>query len=259
MNRKLLVDTAMYLVAFVAITFFTNLAAMFVCQTHSMTPTVLAASSAAGSILTIALFAWRKWSPVSGTYINTRPWFTLFWVVCLAIGSGIPMQFALEEVGVELPASYVQLFKDIMGSQLGYVSLGLLGPVAEEFVFRGAILRRLLDSTDKRWHWPAVALTAALFATVHGNWAQGINAFALGLLLGWMYMRTRSLVPGVAFHIANNTISYITCRMLPDSADKTLVEIYGGDMTHVWLAVAFSLMIFAAALYQLNVRMSHKQ
>ena len=44
-------------------------------------------------------------------------------------------------------------------------------------------------------------------------------------------------------------------RMYPGADEMTLREFYGGDMTRVWLSVAFSLMIFGAALYQLNMRL----
>lgn len=255
MNKKVLIDVALYAAAFIGIQFAVNAIAAFVCQTHSFTPMVAIVCNIISSVLTIALFVWRKWSPVGGRYINQRPWFTLFWVVCLAGGAAIPLSFAIEEAGITLPEQYARLFSDIMRHDLGYLAVGVLAPVAEEMVFRGAILRRLLDAVDKRQAWVAITTTAALFALVHGNMAQGINAFALGLLLGWMYVRTRSLVPGVAFHLANNTFAFFAYRLFPQSADKTIVEFYGGDMAHVWLAVAFSLMIFLAALYQLNSRL----
>ena len=255
MNKKAVIDVALFLAVFVAIQFAVNAIAAFVCQTHSFTPMVTIVSDIISSVLTIALFAWRRWAPVSGNYINQRPWFTLFWVVCLAGGVAIPLSFAIEEAGLTMPDSYTQLFKGIMQHDLGYVAVGVLAPIAEEMLFRGAVLRRLLDVMDKRLTWVAIVVTSLLFAVVHGNMAQGVNAFVLGLLLGWMYVRTRSIVPGVAFHLTNNTIAFMSYRLFPDSTDKTLVEFYGGNMTHVWLAVAFSLMIFGAALYQLNLRL----
>lgn len=255
MNKKVFTDIVLYIAVFIAIQFAVNAIAAFVCQTHSFSTMVVIVSDIISSVLTIALFAWRKWSPVSGKYINQRPWFTLFWVVCLAGGIAMPMSFATEEAGITLPDTYTKLFGEIMRHDLGYLAVGVLAPVAEEMVFRGAILRRLLDAVGNSRSWVAVTVTALLFGLVHGNMAQGINAFVLGLLLGWMYVRTRSLVPGIAFHLANNTLAFFAYRLFPQSVDKTVVEFYGGNMTHVWLAVAFSLMIFCAALYQLNTRL----
>ena len=147
----------------------------------------------------------------------------------------------------------------MINSDLGFLALAILAPIAEEMVFRGAILRRMLDAFDTRWHWAAIVITSALFGIVHLNMAQGINAFVMGLLLGWMFMRTRSIVPGLVFHFANNTMAFFMYRLFPNAADKTLVEFYGGNMTNVLMAVAFSLMIFGAALYQLNFRLQPKR
>lgn len=255
MSKKVFTDVVLYLAVFVAIQFAVNAIAAFVCQTHSFTPMTGIVCNIISNALTIALFVWRRWTPVGSGYINQRPWFALFWVVCLAVGSCTPLSFAIEQAGITLPDSDVQLFKGIMQHDLGYLAVGVLAPVAEEMIFRGAILRRLLDTMGKRREWAAITATALLFAVVHGNMAQGINAFVLGLLLGWMYARTRSLVPGVAMHLTNNTISFISFRLFPDSADKTIVELYGGNMTHVWLAVGYSLLIFLTALYQLNKRL----
>ena len=60
---------------------------------------------------------------------------------------------------------------------------------------------------------------------------------------------------GRGMHLTNNSLSYIMERMYPGADDMTLREFYGGDMTRVWLSVAFSLMIFGASLYQLNMRL----
>ena len=167
----------------------------------------------------------------------------------------MPMTFAIEQAGIDMPEGYAKLFKGIMSHDSGFLAVGVLAPIAEEMVFRGAILRRLLDALDVRWHWAAIVVTAALFGAMHLNMAQGINAFVMGLLLGWMYMRTRSIVPGLVFHFTNNTIAFFSYRLFPYAADKTLVEFYGGNMNNVLMAVAFSLMIFGAALYQLSFRL----
>lgn len=258
MKKNILTDIALYLVVFILIQFGVNIAAGIICQTHSFTPTVMIATTIVSNVATIAIFAWRRWTPVSGKYIASRPWFTLFWVACLAVGASAPLSFLMDEVGLEMPQSYQELFKSIIGHDAGYLAVGVLAPVAEEMLFRGAILRRLLEVMDSRREWIAVAVTAALFGIVHLNVVQGVNAFVLGLLLGWMYVRTRSIVPGVVFHIVNNTIAFVVCRLFPGSADMTIREFYGGDMKRVAMAVVFSLMIFAAALYQLYFRLEKK-
>ena len=79
------------------------------------------------------------------------------------------------------------------------------------------------------------------------------HAFLIGLLLGWFYYRTGSVVPGVAFHWVNNSIAYVGYNMYPDSSLK-LVDLFGSQRT-VIAAVLFSLFILLPSLYQLHLRM----
>ncbi len=86
-------------------------------------------------------------------------------------------------------------------SWAGLVLAVIIGPLVEEIVFRGLILRGLLGHTRP---WAAIFVSAVLFALMHFNPAQLPVALALGLALGWIYMRTRSL--GLCFlgHGVNN-------------------------------------------------------
>jgi membrane protease YdiL (CAAX protease family) len=86
------------------------------------------------------------------------------------------------------------------------------------------------------------------------NPAQMPHAFLVGLLLGWMYYRTDSIVPGVVFHWVNNSVAYVLYNLYPDPSLK-LADILGGEQS-VWLALVFSLLIFLPALFQMNLRLS---
>ena len=108
-------------------------------------------------------------------------------------------------------------FKMIVGNDFGYLTLCLLAPLVEELVFRGAVLRSLLGSLGNRW--AAITLSAVIFAAVHLNPVQMPHAFLVGLLLGWMYSRTGSILPGVAVHWVNNTVAYALYLLFPYSAD----------------------------------------
>ena len=57
-----------------------------------------------------------------------------------------------------------QLFEGIMRQPLGYLVVGILAPIAEELIFRGAILRVLLNTFEHKGRWIAIALTALIFA-----------------------------------------------------------------------------------------------
>ena len=171
--------------------------------------------------------------------------------VVAALGALVPSVW-LQEHMPELPNLVEGEFDMIMKDRMGYFVVGLLAPLAEEMVFRGAILRSLL-----RWKsnpWIGIVISAILFAVIHMNPAQMPHAFLIGLLLGWMYWRTDSIVPGVVYHWVNNTVAYILYNIYPNP-DLTLVELFGSEQK-VLMALGFSLLIFLPSLYQLNQRLS---
>lgn len=115
--------------------------------------------------------------------------------------------------------------------------LCLVGPVAEELVFRAGVLESLrragLNGT-----WSA-AVSALSFAVVHGNWAQGIPAFIVGFLLGLLYLRTRNLRLCLPAHIANNVLG--VCIMKSSFAEKV------NDLP-VWGAVTLGVLLMVCSV-----------
>ena len=216
-----------------------------------MNATGMTITMALFSIITMAVFLMAKWSVVSRHWVRTRPWFVLFWCVVAALGALVPSVW-LQEHMPELPNLVEGEFDMIMKDRMGYFVVGLLAPLAEEMVFRGAILRSLL-----RWKsnpWVGIVISAILFAVIHMNPAQMPHAFLIGLLLGWMYWRTDSIVPGVVYHWVNNTVAYILYNIYPNP-DLTLLDLFGSNQK-VWMALGFSLLIFLPSLFQLNQRLS---
>lgn len=202
------------------------------------------------SAVVMAVFLWTKWSEVSPHWIRKRPWVTLAWCVVAALGAIIPSIWMQEHMP-ELPNIAEDTFDMIMKDRWGYVSIGLLAPLAEEMVFRGAILRALLRWTSRPW--VAIAISAVFFAAAHMNPAQLPHAFLIGLLLGWMYYRTDSIVPGVVYHWINNSVAYVMYNLYPDP-EMTLTDFFGNERT-VLMAVGFSLCLLLPALFQLNMRL----
>lgn len=230
------------------------------------------------NVASIAVFIWCKWAVVSRSYVRSRPWGVLFWCSMAACGAIIPSTW-LQELMPELPNLAEQQFDMILKDRWGYLAVGLLAPLGEELVFRGAVLRILLQRNTTSPESPdnrdvqhsmsnvrrspfsvqrSIALSALLFALVHANPAQMPHAFLIGLLLGWMYYRTDSIVPGVAYHWVNNTIAYVMYNFYPDPSLK-LADVFGGSQQNVLLAVTFSMLIFLPALYQLNQRLRKVQ
>ena len=217
----------------------------------AMNATGMIITMAVFSVLTMVVFLWAKWSVVSRHWVRTRPWFVLFWCVLAALGALIPSVWIQEHMP-ELPNIVEGEFDMIMKDRWGYLVVGLLAPLAEEMVFRGAVLHSLL-----RWKenpWIGIVISAVLFAVIHMNPAQMPHAFLFGLLLGWLYYRTDSIVPGVVYHWVNNTVAYVMYNLYPNP-DLTLVELFGTEQK-VLMALGCSLLIFLPSLFQLNQRLN---
>ena len=215
------------------------------------------------SLITIIVFVAAHWFVPSRSYIRSRPWDVLLWSAIAAIGAIVP-SMALQELMPEwtgwvrdLVESTEEQLADLMQvGPAGYMVIAMLPPLVEEMVFRGAILRVLLLCQPGR-KWLMIALSAFIFALVHINPAQMPHAFLIGLLIGWMYMRTGSIIPGVVYHWTNNTIAYVMFHLAHNP--NSVGDLFGPGLRPVLLAVAFSLCILLPALFQLHLRMKPAQ
>ncbi len=220
-----------------------------------MTAKMTVAYMALSSLLTMLLFARMHWSPVSRVWLASHPWTTLAWVFMLALGTILPSEWVVEKFQLTMPDSTTQLFESIMKEPTGYLAIGILGPVAEEMVFRGAVLRSLLKLFPAKVHWWPILISAVLFGAVHMNMAQFVHALPIGLLLGWMYYRTGSIIPGLLFHWVNNTVAYVMFNIMPQMGDGKLIDIFHGNDRMMWMGLGFSVCIMLPSLFQLHLRM----
>ena len=73
--------------------------------------------------------------------------------------------------------------------------------ICEEIIFRGMILNGLRTKFND---YASIALSAFMFALIHGNLQQFIYPFLLGLIYGWLCLRTGSVIPSIIAHFVNN-------------------------------------------------------
>ncbi|MBM6992829.1 MAG: CPBP family intramembrane metalloprotease [Prevotella sp.] len=267
-----IIDIVLYLVVFFLIQYFVILGVGAVSTWNSGLPMsefisnayhgaidlsgkLMVVVSALSSIITLAVFVYSKWAPVSRVWLASHPWTALAWVVWLALGTILPSEWIIDQLQVSIPSSTAKMFEDIMGEPAGYLAIGILAPIAEELVFRGAILRTLLKMFDRKLHWLPIVISALVFGAVHGNVPQFVHASLMGLLLGWMFYRTDSIAPGVVFHWINNTVAYLMFNLMPQMADGKLIDLFHGDSQSMWMGLGFSLCILIPSLLQLYVRL----
>lgn len=79
----------------------------------------------------------------------------------------------------------------------------LIGPIFEEVLFRGVILRTL----NRYNRYFAIIASALIFGLFHLYLEQGAHAFVLGLVLAYVSLKTDSLMTCILLHIFHNTIT----------------------------------------------------
>lgn len=123
--------------------------------------------------------------------------------------------------------------EDTMMEQLSYSFWGILtvaivGPIAEELVFREGVCGYLARNGAKPWK--AIWVSAVLFGIIHMNPAQVVVAMIIGIILGVIYIKTGNVVLTSIIHILNNSIALIQMNVMGEKAkDFSMVEWVGGN------------------------------
>jgi Predicted metal-dependent membrane protease len=77
----------------------------------------------------------------------------------------------------------------------------IIAPIGEEIIFRGMVTKLLLEEYRPT---KAILISALIFGVIHFNPAQIPGAFIIGILFGWLYYKTGSIIPGIILHFVNN-------------------------------------------------------
>ena len=154
-----------------------------------------------------------------------------------------------------MPAGTEEMFESIMKVSWGYVALGMMVPNAFCSTRRIAPRKTISSAIGEHKRWIAIVISALIFGIVHFNLAQGLHAFLIGLLLGWLYSRTGSILPGFVFHWVNNTVAYLMFNLMPQMNDGKLIDFFHGNDHMMYAGLFFSLCIFVPSLLQLIGRM----
>jgi membrane protease YdiL (CAAX protease family) len=121
-----------------------------------------------------------------------------------------------------LTQAFIEQITALVDSPLAALGLSVYPALCEELLFRGAILGLLLRGGNTRL---AIVGQAAAFAVVHIIPVRLPWTFAMGLILGWVRVRTGSLWPCVALHLLFNLLMGVMSLMWPATAVLPSVEV----------------------------------
>ena len=217
----------------------------------SKNPWLLAGSLTCADLLLLLLFwkrgytrNWVKYGFTYGEEFSTGK--LCLWAVVGAIGCLMLEVLAQEYLPIPTDPELGEWLGMLMLNPLGILGVCLIGPLAEEAIFRGAILRRLLE---KKWNpWIAIVISAIIFAIVHGNFEQGLTAIIMGCFMGWIYYRTRSIMPCFLVHAVNNTTATVIALTMSESMADMSSDKMGLPLTlGLPLIVVSLVLIYVAA------------
>ncbi len=100
----------------------------------------------------------------------------------------------------------------IAGKQHLFIILVFLSPFSEEIIFRGLLLNRL---SSKYGTTPGLLMSSLVFATTHlfTGFLMWPAQFIFGVLAGFMYLRSRSLVVSMSSHSLVNFFNFLILIM----------------------------------------------
>ena len=172
-----------------------------------------------GYVVTIAVFLGMRYVKIkTGRIEHDRLWKTIGVAALIAFG------WMFIEMGILQLIDADKLFADeieelekfgkIMSGPLGAIAVGILAPISEEIGFRGVLMGGLLRM--RCGAWPAIVISALVFALFHGTQIQLLGTTVFGIISGWLYWRTRSLIPSMIIHMVNNSTACILEMVAPD-------------------------------------------
>ena len=134
-----------------------------------------------------------------------------------------------------LENNLTDLFVGLSRNPLGIISLAFLGPLLEEVLFRGAIQGLLMRFFGRPW--PAIIVAALVFGVFHMNPVQIVYATLLGIVFGWIYYRTGSLMSVIVGHVLNNSLAVATTVAFSSAEEQAVANSSAGIAGFVLFAV----------------------
>lgn len=140
--------------------------------------------------------------------------------------------------------SYYDYFNRLMEQMVSdpatlVVMAVLMAPLFEEIIFRGIILKGLLN--DKVRPKTAILISSVLFGLVHGNPWQFVGAVMLGSVIGLVYYKTKSLLLPILLHAFNNACSVV---LIYSTEHETFAETVAMPQWIIFLAGAVLFTVF---------------
>lgn len=124
-----------------------------------------------------------------------------------------------------ISGDYEDLMNTIMSGNfvIVFITVGILGPIIEEIIFRGLVLSELRKVTHNT---SAVIIQGVLFGIYHLNPLQAMYASVIGIVLGYVMLRYKTLWAPILVHIFFNSLNILLDKMLSEQHAQSYGAIY---------------------------------
>lgn len=186
------------------------------------------------ALLTIAIFGMWYYASYEGCYLpsakKTFHPLMIAGIIILVPGGQFAANYIVNITAMIRPDwldQYNQLFESSGITDLTFLTIlysVILAPICEELIFRGVTMRCARKALP---FWLANIMQAALFGLFHLNWIQGIYAFALGIVLGYVCERGGSIYYSMGLHLLFNLWGTFAVFLpeIPDSIAASMIVI----------------------------------
>lgn len=164
------------------------------------------------ALIVIASFGIWYYVCYEGNYIpdvkKNFSWKMFFAIILLIPGTQFLSEYICMGIELLIP-SWMRQYEELMetagmGNDMTPILLiysVILAPICEELIFRGVTLSSVKRALP---FWAANIFQAVMFGAFHMNWVQGIYAFSIGLILGYIYEKGGSIYCSIFFHMLFN-------------------------------------------------------
>ncbi|NLZ82274.1 MAG: CPBP family intramembrane metalloprotease [Clostridiales bacterium] len=153
-------------------------------------------------------------------------------LISLAIGSQFfvsGVMNLIQPIFQALFTDYAKIMDQILGVNLSLVLIYtiIIAPITEELIFRGVIFYYCLSNSS---FIVANICQAALFGLYHGNIVQGIYGGLLGLLLGYVRIKYRTISASILLHIMINASALLLNAFPGNTLGYVIMSLIGGNL-----------------------------
>ncbi len=175
----------------------------------------------------------------------------ILWGTIMVLATGVVIDPLLNL----FPETYLDRLGNIMaaGGWMMFTSI-VIAPIMEEILFRGILQDALMR---KYGVFVGILIASAVFGIVHIIPQQVVNAFMIGIVLGYIYYRTGALLPVILIHCINNAISYFTWMLNGETLLSTREQM--GNDTLYFTVYGIACVLFVIGFVSIAIRISKEE